>query len=178
VLDQRRGLLVIDREPALDGERVVVRAADQRRAVDVAEAVALGRVEGDVVLVAVGGADAPPAEPLDEQLVRHVDEHRQRPAVLERLVELVGLLNRAREAVEQELVLRIDRLPQQVHHDLVRDELAAVHVRLDLRAVRRGGAQQVPRREVRHVALGRERASLRSLARVGWAEYHQIAHGL
>jgi len=177
VLDQRRGLLVVDREPPLDRGGVVVRAVDQRRAVDVAEALALGRVEGQVVLVAVRGADPPAADALDQQLVGHVDEHGARLAVRQLRVERPRLLDRPREAVEHELVLGVDGLHQQLRDDPVGHELAPVHVPLQLGALSRRGAQQIPRREVGHVALGRQRLRLRSLPRTRRAEQHQIAHG-
>src|SRR3954452_10912042 len=67
-LDQGRGLLVVDLEPPLDLLGLVVVALAERLAVVVADALALGRVEVDVVDVPVR-ADPPARDPLDDLLV-------------------------------------------------------------------------------------------------------------
>src|SRR5579872_2952716 len=76
VVDQRLGLVVVDLQSPLDHVGLVVVALDQARAVLVANAVVLRRVELDVVVVAGLHADAAARQPPHDLLVGHVDEQR------------------------------------------------------------------------------------------------------
>ena len=69
-LEERRDLLG---HPGPDGRLLVVGALDERRAVEVADAVDRGRVRDEVVDVAVGRADPPVGHPPDQVLERDVD---------------------------------------------------------------------------------------------------------
>ena len=90
-------------------------------------------------------AHPPAGEPVEHDLARHVDVDRdvERVAV-EHPVELLGLLQRAREPVEHEAVVeraaRREALLDDADDDLVGDELARVHVPLGLEPER--GAQR------------------------------------
>src|SRR3954465_13261413 len=129
VVNQRLGLRVVDLEPLLDRLRLVVVALDQPRAVLVTDALVLRRVEVDVVDVAVLDAYAASGDPLDDLVVRGIDQkHRgqRAPPSLERVLEDVGLLGVAREAVEQEAVLGL-RLVDPLHDDLA-DEVVGNEV--------------------------------------------------
>ena len=77
VVDQRRGLARVDLKARADRLLVVVVALDQARAVLVADALALGRVEVDVVDVPALGAHAAPAEAAHDLLVGHLDQQRR-----------------------------------------------------------------------------------------------------
>src|SRR3954466_10242514 len=68
-LDQRRGLLVVDLEPVLDGLRLVVVALHEPRPVLIADALVLRRVVLDVVVVAVLHAHAAAAEAVHDLVV-------------------------------------------------------------------------------------------------------------
>jgi len=79
--------------------------------------------------------------------------------LVEHRVECLGLRHRAREAVEHEAVLVGEALADEVDHELVRDEVAALedraHLSPELRSVRDGGAQDVAGGDVRDaVRLG------------------------
>src|SRR3954471_13056753 len=100
--DERVGLIAVDLEAVATRLLAVVLALAERLPVDVAHVVVLRRVVLDVVRVAVR-AHAPAGEPADDVVLGHVDQERggQAPVdVLQRLVERLGLLGRAREAVE------------------------------------------------------------------------------
>src|SRR5204863_485574 len=76
VLDQRARLLVEDLEPVLHGLRLVVLALLEPGPVLVADALALRRVELDVVEVAVLDAHPTAREAADDLVVVHVDQQR------------------------------------------------------------------------------------------------------
>ncbi len=86
-------------------------------AVDVADALALGRVELDVV-DAARPADATARQAAHDLVVGHLDEQdggELAPELVELVVERLGLADRAREAVEQEAVagvLAVDLAPR------------------------------------------------------------------
>ena len=97
------------RHPGADGRLLVVRALDQRGAVQVASAGALGRVGRDVVDVPVRLADPPAGHPRDEVVERHVDvQGAVDPLALldQRTVERLCLCARPRKAVEDRAVGR------------------------------------------------------------------------
>ena len=76
-VDQRLGLLVVDREALAHGLGLVVVALDQPRAVLVADALVLRRVELHVVDVLALRAGAPAGQPPDHLVVGRLDqEHR------------------------------------------------------------------------------------------------------
>src|SRR3954468_14211374 len=186
VLDERLRLVAVDLQALADRVLAVVLALRERLAVDVAHALLLRRVVLDVVRVAVR-ADAPAGQPPHDVVLGHVDEQRGRePAVdlLQRLVERLGLLVGAREAVEQEAVAGV-RVVQAVQDhaddDLVRDEIAAVHVLLrlfpEVRALLDGLAQHVAGRDVREGEVLLEALGLGALARAGRAEQDEVELG-
>src|SRR3954453_4229563 len=186
VVDERRGLVAVDLQAAAHRLLAVVLALAERLAVDVADLVVLRRVVLEVVGVAVR-AHAPAREPLHDVVLGHVDEERGRePAVdlPQRLVERLGLLVGAREAVEEEAVLGV-RLGEPVEDhaddDLVGDEVAAVHVLLGLLAEVRllldRLAQHVPRRDVREREVLLEALRLGALSRAGRAEQDEVELG-
>src|SRR3954447_3570344 len=74
VADQRLRRLVIDGEPPPDGRRLVVAPPDQNGTVDVADVRLPWRPMPYVVLVTLLGTDSPAGQPLDKDLVRHLDE--------------------------------------------------------------------------------------------------------
>jgi hypothetical protein len=169
VVDQRRGLLVVDLEPLLDGLRLVVVALNEPRAVLVADALVLGGVVVDVVDVLVLDAYAAARDALDDLVVGGVDQEDGRQAAataVEGVLEDVGLLGVAREAVQQEAVLGlglVDALHDHVADDLVGHEVALGHVALCLLAQRRLVLHRRPedvagrvigKIEVRNKALG------------------------
>ena len=112
VVDQRLGRLVVDVSSAL---RTTSRACRRRAGRSGLPSwsqtlVVLGRVELDVVDVAVASRRAGRRCAARTVVVGRVDQqHRGQPAAaaLERVVERVGLGDRAREAVEQEAVVAL-----------------------------------------------------------------------
>src|SRR4051794_7694814 len=176
VLDERRGLVAVDVEPRADRLLAVVLALVQRLAVDVAAVVVPRRVVLDVVHVAVR-AHAPPRQPPHDVVGRHVDEERRAQAAahaLERLVERLRLLGRAREAVEQEAVrgvLVAEAIEDHADDHVVGHELAAVHVPLGLaaqvRALLHRRAQDVAGGDVGQREVVLQALGLGALARTG-----------
>ena len=157
---------------------------DQLAAVDVADALLLGRVELDVEDVAVLDAGAAPTEAAHDLLVADVDQqHRgQLPTQLAQLGgQRLGLRRGAREAVEDEAVGRlagVDPLADHADDHLVGDEVAAVHVVLgglaELGSLAHRGAEDVPGRVVRQLEVLLQALALRALARPRGAEQDQI----
>ena len=126
---------------------------------------------------AVVAADAAAGDPLDDLVLGdlQVEDRVQLDALgLEHRVQRLGLRHVAREAVEQEAVRGVRLLHAVLGHpdgDLVRDQVAGVHVRLgllaQLGALADVGAEEVARGDVRdRQVLGKVR-SLRSLAGTG-----------
>src|SRR3954454_22916068 len=134
VADERLGLLVVGAQTAPDHGGLVVVADLEPGAVDVADALVLRRVELHMEEVALLDAHAPAAEPPDDLLVGDLDQdHGGEPAaeIRELRVERLALSDRAGEAVEDEPVRSfIARHPlgDQADHDLVRHQVAAIHV--------------------------------------------------
>ena len=156
VLDDRLGLLVVDREPAADRLR---------------------RVVGPSLLVGTAERARP------RRLVVEVEEedHVEPAADLaQHLVERLGLREVAREAVEDEPVERVvlgQPLADHPDRDLVGDEVAALHDRVDLAPERRRvveRAEHVAGRDVRDLVLGRDALRLRSLPRPLRAEHEHV----
>ena len=154
------GGLVEDAQPVLDGVLVVVRAA-----------------------FGVGpGQDA-----THELVPRHVevdDGVRAGAAVLGQPARLDGLLDRAREAVEQ-VAVAVGGLLHPGHDQIddhrVGHEVAAAHDLLGLAADRGAvldlGPQQVTGRQMLDVQPLRQALALRALARSGWADQQHV-HGV
>ena len=127
-------------------------------------------------------AHAPAREPVEHDVARHVEVDREveRPTV-EHPVELLRLVHRAREAVEHEAVAERaagrEALLDDADHDLVGDELAAVHVALGLEpergALRRLGAEELARREMGDAEVLAEARRLGALAGTLLAEQHE-----
>src|SRR4051812_17897293 len=100
-VDEGLGLLAVGVEPLAHCLGLVVVALDELEAVDVADVLVLGLVELDVVDVAVL-ALAPAGQAADDLVVVGLDEqHRGQAAAeaVERVLERLGLADRAREAV-------------------------------------------------------------------------------
>ncbi len=137
-----------------------------------------------MVVVTRLDADAPTREAPDYLLVGDLDQHRRRdPAsqVRELLVESVGLLGGAREAVEDEAVLRIlllEALGRHRHDQRVGNEVTGVHVLLrllaELRALLDVGAQHVAGGDERQPEVVLKARRLRPLARARRTEQDQI----
>src|SRR5581483_4061734 len=102
VVDQRRGLLVVDPQPILDHVGLVIVTLNESRAVLVADAVVLGRIELQVVVVAGLHTYATAGQAANDLLVRHVDQQGSSDApahVRKLLAQRVGLSDRAGKAV-------------------------------------------------------------------------------
>ena len=178
---------MVDLQAVLDRLGLVVVALDQPRAVLVADALVLRRVEVHVVEVAVLDADPPAGEPADHLLVGGVQQQRggeTAVALRQSPVEHVRLPARAREAVEDEAVggLRgVDPLHDHVADQVVRHQVAAVHVLLGLApqlgAVLHGGAQDVAGRVVGQVEVVDQALCLGALAGAGRSQQYQVQFG-
>src|SRR3954453_12362979 len=186
VVDERRGLVAVDLQAPAHRLLAVVLALAERLAVDVADLVVLRGVVLEVVGVAVR-AHAPARETADDVLLGHVDQQRRgQPAVdlAQRVVERLGLLVRPREAVEQEAVGGVGLAQAVEDHgddDLVRHELAAVHVRLrllaEVRLVLDGLAEHVARRDVREREVLLQTIGLRALPGPGRPQQDEVELG-
>mmetsp|Transcript_36441 Transcript_36441/g.91076 ORF Transcript_36441/g.91076 Transcript_36441/m.91076 type:complete len:234 (+) Transcript_36441:337-1038(+) len=165
VCKQRHRLLVVRAQPALERVLRVVLALLERLARLVifhaaVHRLRLGRRELDVVRAARRLVDPPATDALGEHLVRHLQRDDERDAFArlgEELVEQLGLLHRAREAVQDEAVAAVglrDALRHHPDNELVSDQPARIHHSLGLHADRRtrldGGAQHVARGELRN----------------------------
>ena len=144
-VDHELGELVVEAKPVADRLRRVVGAALLTRA---------------------------RLEPRRRDLVGHAQQdHRvERLAdLVEHRVERLGLRERAREPVEDERVLVGQPLADEVDHEVVGDEVAALEDRANLAAelgaVRDRGAQDVAGRDVRRVVRARDPLRLRALPR-------------
>ena len=189
VVDQGRRLLVVLDEPVADHLGVVVIADDQLGAVDVADALLLGRAEVDVVDVVVLGADPPAREPPDDLVVVDVDQDdggQLLRNIAELPVECLGLGHGPREAVEDEAVVGLAALQSVGDHPddhFVGDEIAPVHVFLrllaHLGALADGEPEHVARGVVRKFEILLQALALGPLAGAGWSEEYevQIGHG-
>ena len=117
-------------------------------------------------------------------LVRDIDQHGHGDLVAlrgQRLVERPGLLDRAREAVEQAAGLRVvaaDALEQHADRDVVGDEFALVHVGLSqvaqLGAVAQVLAEHVAGREVQQPSAFGGLNRLCAFASAGRAKQNDI----
>ena len=128
-------------------------------------------------------ADPPPGQPVEDDLARHVEvDHEVERIAVEHAVELLGLMHRAREAVEYEAVVERatgrEALLDDADHDVVGNEFALVHEALGLEpecsALRGLLAEHVAGRQVRDAVMLRETRSLRPLAGTLLAEQHQL----
>lgn len=160
VVNDGASLLVVGTETLAESALVVVRALDERLAGDVVDHVGLRGVEDLVVRAAGGGVHETASDTGDEELVGDLELD----GVLERLglglehaVELDGLGNSAREAIEDEaevcvstmwlcvfifnsshdvpvlaLLVVVQLVLDHANHDLVRHKLALVHNLLGL----------------------------------------------
>src|SRR6185312_13026802 len=143
VVDQGRGLLAVLPQAGGDGLRLVVVALEQLGAAPVTDARPGGGVELDVPDLAATPAGAPAGEPPDHLVVvdhQLQDQIQGGAQIGEELVQSGGLRSRPREAVEQKALARVrlgEPVPDHVDGDLVRNQLACVHVTLRLDAERR-----------------------------------------
>jgi hypothetical protein len=165
-----------------DGLGLVVVALRERLAALVAGVLVLGRVELDVVDVAVG-ALAAAGDPLEHGVVVRLDQQcggQPTPAALDLVAQRVGLPDRAGEAVEQEAVvaLALDLGHDHLDHQLVRNEVAVAHVLLGLlaqvAAVLAVLAQHVARGDVGEVEVLAQPRGLGALAGAGRAEQEEV----
>jgi hypothetical protein len=128
-------------------------------------------------------ADAPPRQALEEDAEVDIEQDRRlqrRPERREQRIERLGLLQIAREAIEDEALLRIrhgEPFADHGEHDGIVDQLAGLHRTLRARAeLGRGGgvgslghrlAQQVPGGDLGHAVRLDEPLRLRALTRAG-----------
>jgi hypothetical protein len=135
---QRLRLCVIHLEAVTDGAFVVVLPLHQAAAAPVADVLLARRRELDVVRPLADRAGPPPGDALHGQLVvdREEQGRRDREALLDGVrLELLPLDHRPRKPVEDEAFRRLlQRRHHHVHDDVVRDQLAGVHVLLRLGA--------------------------------------------
>ena len=186
-------LLVVGDEALAQGLFVVVRALDERLTGDVVFHRHLGRVKQLVVAAAARRVDEAAGDAGDEQLVRDLELHdmvKVLVALLEHVIELLGLRRRAGEAVEHKalfaLLVRVQLVLDHVDHDLVADEATRIHDLLGLLAEIRAHsyllAEQVTGRKMAdHVVealenLGRLR-TLTGARRADQDHAHAILHG-
>ena len=170
VLDQRLGLRVVHVETLAHGLFAIVVALDQILAGDVILGRSLRRIEPDVISAPRSGMHAPPAHPLDDRRVGHVDFQD----VVERdggVLHRVGLRNRSREAVEQVALRAIRGLQPLAHEpddDVVGHQAAGIHDLFRGEAERRArlerGAQHVPGRDLRNAVRPGDEGGLRAFA--------------
>jgi hypothetical protein len=121
-------------------------------------------------------------QPLEHDLVGHLEleDDGQRAADLgQHRVEGLRLRHRPREAVEDEALLdRLQLLADQLDHQIVRDEVAALEDRLDAPAELAPrtdrAAENVPGRDVREPVLVGDALRLRALARALDAEEKDV----
>ena len=178
VLDERRGLRLVDVKTVLDGLRLVVVTL-----VHLAAAARAG-VHAGRGGVAAGAAGATRAQALDDDAGLNGDEQ----GGVERAthggelgVERDGLGGVAREAVEDEALLGVvglKALLDEVDDQVIGNELALVHVALglhaELGALLDGGTQKVAGRDVSNAKLSHELLCLGPLARAGGAEKNDV----
>ncbi len=185
VVDQGGGRLLVDAQAVLDGLGAVVGALVQVALTDrLARGVAHVRGEHLVPGAPAGAADPAAGQPAYEFLARDLQrEHRvqRRVELGERLVECLGLGERAREAVEQEVVLaRGQALADHPDDDGVGHQIPGVHVALGLEAqpgaLGHRVAQQVAGGQVGQAKVGLEPIGLGALAGTGGPEKDQAGY--
>ena len=173
VPDERGRGLPEYREPRAHRFRLIVGPVDQRLSGVVAESVPLGGVEVDVVDTSAGRGPPSRNAPEEHRLGRFQERGGVDGASLagEHAIQRLGLRDGPRKAVEDHAPFRIHGAQMRAHEvddDVVGNEFTRVHVPLRLVAQRcpraAGGAQQVPRRDVRPPEFATEPHSLRSLA--------------
>mmetsp|Transcript_16232 Transcript_16232/g.43734 ORF Transcript_16232/g.43734 Transcript_16232/m.43734 type:complete len:260 (-) Transcript_16232:22-801(-) len=175
VVNDRGSLCVEGTEALAECGLVVIRALDERLAcLVVAEGhERLGKLF--VVTPAAGRVHHAPGDALDEELVvdLHLNNVVERHLFLcEHVVQLLGLLHGAREAVEDEAVLALllgDGILDDAHHDLVGHKASRLHhlVRglAHLRASGHGSAEHVAGGQVAQAEALLDYGRLRALAR-------------
>ena len=181
ILNQRRGVLLVDPQPVAHDFLGFVGAHDELAAAAVADALDLRRHELDVVdrLARRVRARAARQDAIEHHLVGHldVDHAGQLHAELdENPAQSFRLRDGAREAVENEALARIGFGEPVFHHvedQAVRDEPARVHERLGLPAQfgARGdvAAQDVAGADVRRLGQSQQLLGHRAFARAGRA---------
>ena len=181
VVDDRHGLLFVELEPAVDRFLGVVVALHDASAARVAGPVDLGR-KVHVVHALAALAHAPAGEPVEHDVAGHVEVDREvERATVENAVELLRLMQRARESVEDEAVAERaagrEALLDHADHDLVGNELAAVHVALGLEpergALLRLRAEELSRGEMGDAEVLAEARRLSPFAGALLAEQNQ-----
>ena len=174
-------MLLVQLEPAVDRLFGVVVALDHPAAARVAGPVDGGWQVHVVDALAVLAHPAP-GQAVEHDGARDVEVDREVEGVCaDDAVELLGLVQVAREAVEHEPVVeraaRREALLHQPERDLVGDELALVHVALGLEpergAVGRLVAKHVAGRKVREAKMLSEARGLGALAGTLLAQQHQ-----
>src|SRR5262249_18607388 len=161
--------------------RVIVAPLRERRAVQVANAVDLGRAEIDVIYLAAIGALAPAGQPLGQDLFRNDYAREANLLALFRsqFFEQTRLIERARITVEDVAVIAIglrSPRPYDFGENLVPYQSPRRHRLLDLSPQRSIGArhfaQNVTCRDLRVAVFLREQPRLCSLACARRADYH------
>ena len=147
----------------------------------------LGRIEVDVVDVTVLAADPPPGDPPDDEVIARLEQQHGGQAAFVRVeldAQRVGLLDRPREAVEQEAVASVivaEPLEDHADDHRVGHQITRVHVllgeqsELGLRFARR--TQHVAGRDVRQAEVLRQERGLGALACAGRTQQDQIEFG-
>ena len=177
ILNQRLRVVFVHLQPVHDDHLVVVAPLHQPSVAQAAcRAVVRRRREAARV------ADQPRLQPADQLGLGHdnVDDDERRAAVHDG-IERDRLHDGPRKPVENEPVLGV-RLLQPIahdpHHEVVADELAAIHdcrhPFADLGPVVHGLAQDVSGRNLRYPAGPRETLRLRSFSSPWRAEHHQV----
>jgi hypothetical protein len=171
-LEQRRGLAVVQVEPALDRLFGVVLALDHLATADVAHPADQWGL-GDRVVGAAVDAHPPCRQALEHLLGRHLEIHDQVEGCgVQRVVEHLCLGEGSGAAVEDESpgahVGFGEPALDHLHHQVVGHQLALVHEGLHPPPQRCAaldfGTQHVAGRHVRHHVVVREPQALRALA--------------
>ncbi len=185
VVDERLGLAAVDRQPVADRRLVVVVTLEQLATADVTDARALAG--GSKTTLYPLPHERQARRPASRWTSSSSGTSMSRTSVSapagvgEHLIERAGLLERAREAVEHESLRRVrlcQALADDADHDLVGDQLARIHERFAAAPSSvpafDGGTQDVAGRDVRQPESGRDALGLRTLARAGRAEQHDV----
>ena len=162
-----------------DDVRLVIAADNELVAADVADVLHARRICLYVIGCAAAQADTATGHTLLDDFVRHLESQCAVDAC--DLVESLSLRDRAREAVKDEAALAValcDALLEQVDDELIRYELAGVHVLLSRlakgRIVLDCLAQNVAGGDARNAHLFDEVGCERALAGAGCAKKNQI----
>src|SRR6185295_12966183 len=189
VIDERLRILVVFGEPLRDGGLVVVGALHELMSLTRLRAGLPGRHRRgeDVEHLAAVLARAPSGDALRELAVVDVEQHdgvERLAGLAEHSAQGLCLHDRAGKPIENEAALRVglrEPLADDAEHRLIVHQLAEVHEGLGMQAERRtvlhGGAQQIPRGNLRNGMAHGETLRLRALTRAGRAQQNNSHDG-